>query len=323
MYVVTGAAGFIGSALVAYLNEQGITDLLLVDDFIRYHDKQPNLLGKQFRKRIERDRFFQRWDAEDWQVEGVFHLGARTDTAETDTQLFDRLNRAYSKEIWRRCAERGIPLLYASSGATYGLGEHGFEDSHALVDRLEPLNEYGRSKNDVDAWALGQPSAPPSWYGLKFFNVYGPNEYHKGRMASVIWHTFRQVRGTGGMKLFRSHRADIADGYQRRDFIYVKDVCDVLWWLMKERPGENGLYNLGTGQARTFLELAGNTFGAMNIEPNISYIDTPADIRDKYQYFTEADMGKLRRAGYTRPFTTLEDGIGAYVSGYLLPEKYY
>ncbi|OAV46242.1 ADP-glyceromanno-heptose 6-epimerase [Lewinella sp. 4G2] len=322
MYVITGAAGFIGSALVGLLNQQNVTDLILVDDFVHYHDKTPNLLGKQFTEKIERDDFFTVWDEKQWPLKGVFHLGARTDTTETNKPLFDRLNRNYSKEVWKRCTQWSIPLIYASSGATYGLGELGYEDRHDIVSDLEPLNEYGRSKNDFDAWALAESATPPSWYGLKFFNVYGPNEYHKGRMASVVWHTYRQVRATGAMKLFRSHRDDIADGHQQRDFIYVKDLCNVMIWLMSEQPENHGLYNLGTGEARTFLDLARATFRAMGKEEAISFIDTPADIRDKYQYYTQAEMGKLRAAGYDAPFRSLEEGVGEYVSEYLVPGEY-
>lgn len=323
MYIITGAAGFIGSALTAYLNENGIEDLILVDDFVHYQDKTPNLEGKKFLRKVERDVLFSVWDAEQWPLRGVFHLGARTDTALTDTAIFDRLNRAYSKEVWQRCTRFGIPLVYASSGATYGLGELGYADRHDIVSQLTPLNEYGRSKNDFDAWVLAQTSAPPHWYGLKFFNVYGPNEYHKGRMASVIWHTFRQVKASGKMQLFRSHHPGVEDGQQARDFISVKDLCRVNHWLLTQLPEPSGLYNLGTGQARTFLDLATATFAAMGHPPAISFIDTPADIRDKYQYFTEADMGKLRRAGYTAPFATLEEGVEEYVREYLLPGNYW
>jgi ADP-L-glycero-D-manno-heptose 6-epimerase len=290
---------------------------------LHYQDKTPNLEGKKYLRKVERGTLFQIWDEEKWPLKGVYHLGARTDTTETDREIFDLLNRKYSQEIWTRCAQREVPLVYASSAATYGLGELGYVDRHDIVPALAPLNEYGRSKNDFDAWALEQPKAPPHWYGLKFFNVYGPNEYHKGRMASVIWHTFRQVKANGSMKLFRSHKEDVADGHQSRDFIYVKDLCAVNHWLMQHQPPENGLYNLGTGQARRFLDLVTSTFAAMGVNPDISFIDTPADIRDKYQYFTEADMHKLRAAGYSYPFASLEEGIDDYVKHYLIPGNYW
>ena len=323
MFLLTGAAGFIGSALIAYLNEQGITDLILVDDFVNYPAKLANLEGKSYLRKVERDDLFTIWDKEQWPLVGVYHLGARTDTAEPSKALFDRLNLNYTKEVWQRCTEQRIPLIYASSGATYGLGEHGYVDNDELANILEPLNEYGRSKNDFDRWVLTQEATPPHYYGLKFFNVYGPNEYHKGRMASVIWHTFRQVKATGAMKLFRSHNPNYANGHQRRDFIFVKDLCAVNHWLMSHLPAPNGLYNLGTGQSRTFLDLATATFLAMGQEPAISFIDTPVDIRDKYQYFTEADMTKLRQAGYDQPFASLEEGIEDYVKNYLVPAKYW
>jgi ADP-L-glycero-D-manno-heptose 6-epimerase len=322
MYIITGANGFIGSVLVGYLNQRGITDLILVDDFVHYQDKTPNLQDKQYLVRVERDTLFPIWDQEQWPLEGVYHLGARTDTTETDTDLFNRLNRDYSREIWERCALLNIPLVYASSAATYGNGDRGFDDSVHPTE-LVPLNEYGRSKNDFDKLTTLAPASPPYWYGLKFFNVYGPNEYHKGRMASVVGHASRQIRATGKMKLFRSHRNDVADGEQSRDFIYVEDVCRVCHWLMTERPAENGLYNLGTGRARSFRDLVEATFRAMGREPHIEFIDTPADLRENYQYFTEADMGKLRRAGYRHSFTELEAGVKRYVSDYLLPGNYF
>ncbi|NJB85708.1 ADP-L-glycero-D-manno-heptose 6-epimerase [Lewinella marina] len=322
MYLITGANGFIGSVLVGYLNSLGLTDLILVDDFRHYADKIPNLEGKDFLVKVERDTLFAVWDQEQWPLRGVFHFGARTDTTETDTELFDRLNRQYSRDVWVRCAAQGIPLVYASSAATYGSGEQGFSDT-TPPDELHPLNEYGRSKNDFDVWAREQTQAPPHWYGLKFFNVYGPNEYHKGRMASVVWHTYRQVKATGRMRLFRSHREDIADGEQQRDFIYVLDLCRVSHWLMTELPQPDGLYNLGTGRARTFLDLARATFQAMDREPDIDFIDTPADLRPNYQYFTEADMGKLRQAGYREPFTSLEEGVSEYVRRFLIPGQYH
>ena len=323
MYLITGAAGFIASALVAHLNALGEDNLILVDDFQNYPDKAPNLAGKKYGMQVERDDLFIAWEQEQWDLKGVYHLGARTDTAEPSKPLFDRLNLNYTKEVWKRCTEQQIPLIYASSGATYGLGEHGYKDDDALAEVLVPLNEYGRSKNDFDRWVLTQTATPPHYYGLKFFNVYGPNENHKGRMASVIWHTFNQVQKTGAMKLFRSHHPDYADGHQRRDFIYVKDLVAVNHWLMTQLPGPNGLYNLGTGQSRTFLDLATATFAAMGRQPDISFVDTPADIRDKYQYFTEADMGKLRSAGYDQPFATLEEGVDDYVKNYLMTSKYW
>jgi ADP-L-glycero-D-manno-heptose 6-epimerase len=319
--IVTGAVGFIGSALVSRLNQAGYRDVILVDEFSRA-DKERNLVGKQFISRIDRELFLDWLDANTAEVDLVFHLGARTDTTEQDTAIFDHLNLTYSKRIWQACSQAGIPLIYASSAATYGDGQLGYSDDHSIISRLKPLNPYGQSKQDFDRWALQQQEQPPHWVGLKFFNVYGPNEYHKGRMASVILHTHRQILKTGGMKLFRSHRPDYANGHQQRDFIYVKDVANVLLFLMSETV-PNGLYNLGTGKARTFLDLATETFRAMDLEPNISFIDTPEDIRDTYQYFTEADMSKLIDAGYDKPFSSLEEGIRDYVQGYLLDGNYY
>jgi len=314
MIVVTGALGFVGSCMVKILNDAG-REVVAVDDF--YKDKKdPNLEDKQVREWIHRDIFLPWFEQQYKRIDAVYHLGARTDTAEQDSAIFDKLNVVYSQKIWEICTLREIPLVYASSAATYGLGEHGYVDSHEVVDSLVPLNPYGDSKNDFDKWVLAEEKHPPFWAGVKFFNVYGPNEYHKGRMASVIFHTYKQVKATGTMKLFRSHRKDFKNGEQSRDFIYVKDVVNVCQWLMNERP-ENGLYNIGTGQARTFYDLAANTFKAMDKEVDISFIDTPADIRDKYQYFTEADMSKLRAAGFKDKFYTLEEGIEDYVKGYL------
>lgn len=320
MIIITGAAGFIGSCTVQKLNDEGHRNLILADDFSR-EDKNRNLTGKQYLEQVHRDDLFQWMDRRRAEISFVFHLGARTDTTEKDTALFDRLNLHYSKEIWTRCAAYGIPLVYASSAATYGLGELGYEDRHDIVSQLHPLNPYGDSKNDFDRWVLQQSETPPFWAGLKFFNVYGPNEYHKGRMASVIFHTARQIKASGAMKLFRSHRPDVADGAQRRDFIYIKDVLAIEYFLFRQSGVPSGLYNVGTGQARTFLDLATNTFHAMQLAPNISFIDTPEDIRDTYQYFTEASMEKLRRAGYDRPFYSLEAGIEDYVVNYLLEER--
>lgn len=321
MIVVTGAAGFIGSCMVKKLNEEGHTDIVVVDEF-GHEEKNRNLEGKIYSEKVHRNDF-PGWLWEKYYfTDAIFHMGARTDTTEKDWDIFQELNLDYSKALWELCAQHNIPLIYASSAATYGLGEHGYNDRHDIVGQLHPLNPYGDSKNLFDQWALQQEALPPHWYGLKFFNVYGPNEYHKGRMASVIFHTVRQIKATGGMKLFRSHRPDFQDGQQSRDFVYIKDVVQVMFWLYQHRPA-NGLYNLGTGKARSFYDLAANTFRAMGLEPNISFIDTPEDIRDTYQYFTEADMSKLRLAGYDKPFYTLEEGIEDYVGNYLGKERYY
>jgi ADP-L-glycero-D-manno-heptose 6-epimerase len=320
MIVVTGAAGFISSCLVAELNKQGHKDIVVVDDFSR-EDKNKNLEGKTLVAKVPRMDFF-KWanDFKD-EIDFVFHLGARTDTTEFDKSIFDKLNVQYSKDMWNFCTDNNIPLVYASSAATYGMGENGYKDDHGVVEKLKPLNPYGDSKNDFDKWGLKQEKTPPFWAGLKFFNVYGPNEFHKSRMASVVFHAFNQISKTGGMKLFASHNPDYKNGEQLRDFVYVKDVVSVCIYLMNEKP-MSGLYNLGTGKARTFLDLAKATFKAMGKEENISFIPTPEDIRDKYQYFTEADMTKLISSGYNKPFSTLEEGVEDYVKNYLIPNKY-
>lgn len=315
MIVITGAAGFIASALAAKLNSERFFDLVLVDDFSRTN-RERNYQNKRFNQLVDREDFEEWLAANQQSVEFVFHLGARTDTTEFDTSIFDKLNFEYSKTVWKQCIEFGLPLVYASSAATYGMGEHGYVDSHDVVDQLKPLNPYGDSKNDFDKWALAQEQQPYFWAGLKFFNVFGPNEYHKGRMASVVFHTFNQIKETGGMRLFRSHRDDYKDGEQQRDFVYVKDVAEVCYFLMHHRK-DSGLYNLGSGKARTFYDLAAATFRAQGLEPKISFVDTPADIRDTYQYFTEADMSKLLSIGYNRPFATLEEGVEDYVNHYL------
>ena len=320
MIVVTGAAGFISSCLVAKLNEEGFKNIVVVDDFSKT-EKENNLIGKSLIAKVSRGEFHA-WLADFAQeVDFIFHLGARTDTTEFNKAIFDELNLNYSKELWNLCVEFDIPLVYASSAATYGLGEFGYHDTHDLPPKLKPLNPYGESKNDFDIWVLEQAKAPSFWAGLKFFNVYGPNEYHKGRMASVVFHAFNQISASNKLKLFRSHNPDYKDGEQLRDFVYVKDVAKVCIFLMKRRP-QSGLYNLGTGEARSFLDLGRNTFKAMNKTEQIEFIDTPEDIRDKYQYFTEADMSKLRFAGYNEPFMSLEEGIHDYVTNYLKTKQY-
>lgn len=314
--IVTGAAGFIGSCLTEGLNRSGFNNLVLVDDFSR-SDKLPNWSQKRFKESVDR-KIFPQWLKEHASETGfVFHLGARTDTTEFNVEVFNTLNLNYSKEIWNICTENHVPLVYASSAATYGSGELGYSDDHHLIPELKPLNPYGESKNEFDKWVLKQQKTPPFWTGLKFFNVYGPNEYHKGRMASVVFHAFRQIQQTGQVKLFRSHRPDYEDGKQLRDFIYVKDVVNVMLFLL-EKKSPSGIYNLGTGKARSFLDLAKAVFSAMQIPEKIQFIDTPEDIRNTYQYFTQAQMDKLRQAGYTPDFTSLETGVFEYVSHYLL-----
>jgi len=319
--VVTGAAGFIGSYLAGYLNHLGFDRLVLVDDFSNSR-KSANLADKKYLHKVHREQFFDWAQNNPGIINYVFHLGARTDTTEMDYAIHKKWNLDYSKQIWELCAENNIPLVYASSAATYGNGEHGYTDSHDIVTSLHPLNPYGVSKNQFDIWALAQETAPPFWAGLKFFNVFGPNEYHKGRMASVIFHAFNQIKETGKARLFHSHNPAYKDGEQIRDFIYVKDVAAVCVWLMQNKPA-NGLYNTGTGKARTFKDLVKAIFDTLRIPEHIEYIDTPIDIRDKYQYFTEANMAKLRKAGYIPPFYSLEAGIKEYVSDFLEKGKFF
>ena len=321
MVIVTGAAGFIGSSLISKLNNQGIKDIVIVDDFSNV-EKNKSLLNKVVKEKVDRNLFFDWLKINHQDIEFIFHIGARTDTTEFDKTVFDKLNLNYSKVMWKACCEYKIPLIYASSAATYGMGELGYDDNHEIIEKLKPLNPYGESKNDFDKWVLKQETQPPFWAGMKFFNVYGPNEFHKARMASVIFHSFNQINATNKVKLFKSHKPDFEDGHQLRDFVYVKDVVDVLYFLMN-RQKNSGIYNLGTGKARSFLDLAKATFSSMRKPENIEFIDTPIDIRDKYQYFTEANMEKLKAAAYSRSFYSLEEGIEEYVQGFLIPKKYY
>jgi len=324
MIVVTGAAGFIASCLIKKLQAEGATKLVAVDLF-NDKDKKKNLESLSNITFVEREYFFSWLSENKTDIELIYHIGARTDTTEFDRELLWKLNTDYTKKVWQMCSEYKIPLLYASSAATYGLGEHGYDDNHDIIEKLHPLNAYGDSKNEFDIWALkkvAKGEAPPYWYGMKFFNVYGPNEFHKGRMASVIMHAYNQIKQTGKMKLFRSHNEKYKDGEQQRDFVYVKDVIEVLVWLMHHKKN-SGLYNMGSGQARTFLELVKATFLAMKKEEHISFIDTPTDIREKYQYFTEANMKKLRSIGFKKEFYTLEAGVKDYVENYLIQNKYF
>ena len=323
LIIITGAAGFIGSCLVGFLNSQGLENLILVDNFSR-EDKEPNLAGKKFALKVDRDLFFDWLYNEKPAISFVLHIGARTDTTEFNYDIHRKLNVEYSQKIWDYCTVHQIPLVYASSAATYGAGEWGYTDEHTLSEKLSPLNPYGVSKNEFDKWVLHEESHPPFWAGLKFFNVYGPNEYHKGRMASVIWHSYLQIKKDGLVRLFRSHRPDFKHGEQLRDFVYVKDVLKVIWWLMQNAASlKSGIFNLGTGKARAFKDLVAATFAGMERTTNIEYIDMPEDIREKYQYFTEANMNKLVEAGYKEEFYSLEKGVDDYVRNYLVPGRYY
>jgi len=321
MIIVTGAAGFIGSCLVNKLNNKGYKDIILLDDFSN-PEKNKNIEHKVYREKVNRNGFFPWLDKNHKDIEFIFHIGARTDTTEFDVKVFNKLNLNYSKSVWNACTRYKIPLVYASSAATYGMGELGYDDNHSIIKDLKPLNPYGDSKNEFDKWMLQQKRQPPFWAGLKFFNVYGPNEYHKGRMASVILHAYHQIKKTGMVKLFRSHNPDFEDGKQLRDFIYVKDVVNVIYFLMKKQKN-SGIYNLGTGKARTFLDLVKATFRSLDLQSSIEFIDTPVDIRDKYQYFTEAKMEKLRNIGYDDEFYSLEEGIEEYVQEFLVSGRYF
>ena len=320
MIVVTGAMGFIGSGFVSYLNQLGYQDIVVVDDFYQWK-KEKNLEGKRVHEWVHRDLFISYFEKLASHVDMVFHLGARTDTISDDTTVFNVLNLEYSKDIWKICTAHSIPLVYASSAATYGDGSFGFSDQHDGVKQLKPLNAYALSKQQFDVWVLEQKNCPPNWYGLKFFNVYGPNEYHKGRMASVIFHAWHQIRDTGKLKLFKSHIPEYVDGGQLRDFIYVKDVLEMVWNINALKPA-SGIYNVGTGTARTFEDLGKATFLALGLEPNIEFIDMPEDLREKYQYFTEADMTKWNSASLPLPATSLENGVKDYVQQYLNPKKF-
>jgi len=307
--IITGAAGFIGYRLAETLHAEGV-EVLSVDR-LGHFDSRSEHGGAPHGERIDRDRFFDFWDRERPHVDGVFHLGACTDTTELDEAYLDRVNTGYSKEIWKRCARESIPLVYASSAATYGDGSLGYDDDESKTASLRPLNPYGESKRLFDLWALEEEKkghAPPSWSGFKFFNVYGFGERHKGKMASVVLHAFDQIQRGERVKLFKSHRAGIADGEQKRDFVFVEDLVEVLQFAF-QKPIRRGIYNLGTGRARSFLDLTNAVYAALGTPPQIEFIDTPLELRERYQYFTEATMGKLAAQGYKKPFTSLEEGV--------------
>ncbi len=321
MIVITGAAGFIGSCLAKKLNQQGYKDLVLVDDF-NIKEKSNNLTHVIYHLKIDRNIFIPWIQKNCKTVQAILHIGARTNTAEFNYALLTKLNVDYSKALWNIAVKEGLPFIYASSAATYGLGEFGFDDTLQDMTVLKPLNPYGQSKLEFDIWAHEQKEKPYFWAGFKFFNVYGPNEYHKTRMASVIYHAFNQIKENASLKLFESHHSDYKNGEQLRDFVYVKDIVDVLIYFLEQRKN-SGIYNLGSGVAHSFNELAAFVFEALSLPIKVSYIPTPVDIRDKYQYYTLANIEKLRSAGYLESFTTLKDGVRDYVGNYLQSDGYF
>lgn len=313
-YIVTGGAGFIGSCIVRALNDAGESDIIIADN-ISETDKWMNLRNKRYREYIHKSRLLERLPGLA-NVKAVIHMGACSSTTEKNFDYLWDNNFKFTKALWNYCAEKQIPFIYASSAATYGDGSQGFDDNRD-IDRLLPLNGYGYSKQLFDLWVKHQAKEfPPQYAGLKFFNVYGPNEYFKGSMASMAFHGYRQIREHGSIRLFKSCNPSYADGEQLRDFVYVKDVCNVILWLL-EHPDVSGLFNVGTGRAQSFRELAEAAFHALGMMPNIEYIEMPEHLRGKYQYYTKAEMDKLCAAGYTEPFMSVEQGVQDYVLNYL------
>jgi len=318
--ILTGGAGFIGSCLFRMLNDRGIEDIYVVDD-IAISDNWKHLINKRYLEYIHKEDFLKRLPEFSGKISHVIHMGACSSTTERDFDYLYRNNVEYSKRLWEFCAQENISFIYASSAATYGDGSQGFSDC-TDISELRPLNGYGYSKQLFDVWAEKQHVRPKQHVGLKFFNVYGPNEDCKGDMASVVFKAFHQIQAAGSVRLFRSHHSEYRDGGQLRDFIYVKDLCNVLSFLI-DHPEINGLFNLGTGKARSFADLAKAAFDAMAIPVQIEYVEMPPELRKKYQYYTQADMRKLREAGYEQKFYSLEEGVRDYIQNYLQHEAVY
>jgi ADP-L-glycero-D-manno-heptose 6-epimerase len=321
MIIVTGGAGFIGSAIVAALNQRGIEDILIVDE-LGNDEKWKNLRNLRFADYLELDDFSDTVTNSDepWQVEAVFHMGACSDTTETDASYLVKNNYEFSKLLCSWALSINTRFIYASSAATYGDGSQGFADDEDKIEQLRPLNMYGYSKQMFDLW-LKRQGLLDEVVGLKYFNVFGPNEYHKGDMRSFVHKAFEQIRDTGKVRLFKSHRPDYGDGQQKRDFIYIKDAVEMTLFFA-EHPEANGLYNIGTGHARTWNDLAAAVFAALGKEPRIEYIPMPESLQPQYQYFTQADIRKLRAAGCTTPLTPLEEAVREYIQDYLLKNRY-
>ncbi len=320
MIIVTGGAGFIGSALIAALNKRGITDILVVDE--RGRDKCKNLENLSFADYVEKNDFLRTVNEKkiSTDVESVFHMGACSDTTETDAKYLRKNNYGYSKHLAQWATGAGVRFIYASSAATYGDGSAGFDDDEEKIDSFKPLNLYGRSKQQFDLWAKIEGMLK-NIVGLKYFNVFGPNEYHKGEMRSFVVKAFEQINATGKVRLFKSYKPEFKDGQQMRDFLYIKDAVDMTLFFY-DNTKINGLFNIGAGKARTWNDLVKAVFAAMGKVPNIEYIDMPESIRNQYQYFTQAEITRLCRAGYKKQITSLEDAIKDYVQNYLQNNKY-
>lgn len=320
MILVTGAAGFIGSVIVKQLNDKGITDILLCDHF-ESGEKWKNLRGLKYHSFVQVEDLFAHpmWKKQAG-LKAIYHMGACSDTTQLDMDFLYKNNTEYTNILLTLAAQKNIPIVYASSAATYGAGEAGYSDDHKGVPALKPLNKYGYSKQLTDEWILKQAKKPKVWFGVKFFNVFGPQEYHKGKMSSVVFQSFNQIKDVGEVKLFKSHRPDYKDGEQLRDFVYVKDVVRAMIELIdagKKKPSISGIYNLGTGQARSFLDLVKATYAAMDLEPRIQFIDMPGELRNQYQYYTQAEMTKLKKALPKFKFLKLEDAVSDYVRNHL------
>lgn len=314
MYIVTGGAGFIGSCVVRALNNEGIKDILIVDN-IRDTDKWLNIRNKKYIAYVHKSEFLERLPHYK-SVKAIIHMGAQSSTTERDFDYLWNNNFEYTKALWKYCADKQIQFIYASSAATYGDGSQGFDD-RTDIDALAPLNGYGYSKQIFDQWVKHQAREFPSQHvGLKFFNVYGPNEYFKGNMASMVFHGYRQIKESGTIRLFKSYNPKYKDGGQLRDFVYIKDVCSVIMWLLSHKE-ISGLFNVGTGRADSFEHLAEALFDSLGLKRDIQYIDMPEHLKEKYQYYTKAEISKLREAGYKGEFMNIEAGVRDYVENFL------